>query len=445
MPNAVTDKKNILDVAIDANHEELFSGFFGETSMANDANYARRYRWFKLIFGLTSIFMWGYCFVAYAYVNTLCMSIGVFASLMHASSAYVFRRTRSMVVATYVLIGAGFIFQVSFSYFTGGFFSATLLWLAFSPLLVSVLTTRKHGFCWTVISILGTLSLYSMNRLGMVPPSVLTEEGRVVTQLMVSIGMVMLVGSHSIFLLSMGELYHRELMSKNSQVRSLMRMLSHDLVNPLTIAQAKVNRIKLGRGEVAVEIEKVAAALETIKSILSRARDLDAIESGKIGLEIRASDLHYLKNQTNLIFSEALEAKNLQIDWSGFDQDLTIATDPQIFSNQVFNNLISNAIKFSYSGSTIAISTKSRGERIGIEVRDYGRGIARDDVAKVFDATHKTTTMGTNGEKGTGFGLLLCKSFVEQMGGTIKLNSRSEDESPEDHGTSIELIMPKAA
>lgn len=441
----MNSQKNIIDVTVDANNEKLFAGFFGENSLANEANYARRSRWFMLVLGLTAVFMWAYSLIAYIYVGPLCALIGVMSSLLHASSALVLRRTKSVIIATYVLIGAGFIFQISFSYLTGGFYSATLMWLAFSPLLVSVLTTRKHGFCWMLISLSGILGLFALDRAGLTSSPILSGEGLMVTQLMVAIGMTVLVGTHSIFLLSMGELYHRELTSKNSQIRSLMRMLSHDLVNPLTIAQAKVSRIKMGRGDVAVEVEKIGAALETIKSILTRARDLDAIDSGKIGLEIRSSDLRYFKDQTNLIFSEALEAKNLRIDWSNFDERIAIATDPEIFSNQVFNNLISNAIKFSYQGSTIAISTRTKNSRVVIEVRDFGKGIARDDLPRIFEASKKTTTTGTNGERGTGFGLLLCKSFVEQMGGSIHLSSRSEDESPEEHGTSIELTMPKAS
>jgi signal transduction histidine kinase len=90
----------------------------------------------------------------------------------------------------------------------------------------------------------------------------------------------------------------------------------------------------------------------------------------------------------------------------------------------VLRNLISNAIKFTGEGGTIKISLNTFESNFEIRVEDTGIGMSEEDQGKLFSNKNHFTTRGTNNEKGTGLGLLLCKEFIEKNGGSIALSSQ---------------------
>jgi len=90
----------------------------------------------------------------------------------------------------------------------------------------------------------------------------------------------------------------------------------------------------------------------------------------------------------------------------------------------ILRNLISNAIKFTNQGGEIAISAEKTAKEIFISVSDNGMGIAPERLEKLFSIGKSDSTLGTNKEKGTGLGLILCKEFVESHGGKIWVESK---------------------
>lgn len=93
--------------------------------------------------------------------------------------------------------------------------------------------------------------------------------------------------------------------------------------------------------------------------------------------------------------------------------------------NTILRNLISNAIKFSYPESKIKISVHETKDQIEISVADSGVGIDPEDLNKLFRIEEGYSTPGTQDEKGTGLGLILCKEFVEKHGGVITVESEA--------------------
>ena len=112
--------------------------------------------------------------------------------------------------------------------------------------------------------------------------------------------------------------------------------------------------------------------------------------------------------------------------------------------HDVLANFISNAIKFSVPGDEIHLSARAEGESCIVEIRDQGIGIEQDKLVHIFDPTISTTTRGTQNEKGTGFGMPLAKSFVEEFNGTLEVHSTSKGVDPDKHGTSIILKLQLA-
>lgn len=90
----------------------------------------------------------------------------------------------------------------------------------------------------------------------------------------------------------------------------------------------------------------------------------------------------------------------------------------------VFRNLISNAVKFTPEGGTVTVSSSVNDRRVVVTVADTGIGMGPEMLQKLF-TTELKSQKGTNEEKGSGLGLLLCKEYLEQMGGTLRAESES--------------------
>jgi len=102
----------------------------------------------------------------------------------------------------------------------------------------------------------------------------------------------------------------------------------------------------------------------------------------------------------------------------------------------IFINLFTNAIKFTHEKGEINISTKQVGDFVEVAIADSGIGIKKEDVDNLFKIEKKTKSVGTQGEEGSGLGLLLCKEFAEVNGGTIKV------ESVENQGSTFTVVLP---
>jgi len=90
----------------------------------------------------------------------------------------------------------------------------------------------------------------------------------------------------------------------------------------------------------------------------------------------------------------------------------------------ILQNLLANAIKFTKSGGTVQVSATQISEKLTkISIKDSGVGIDSKNLKKIFRTDSTVTTPGTENERGTGLGLLLCKEMIERHGGTISVES----------------------
>jgi PAS domain S-box-containing protein len=99
-------------------------------------------------------------------------------------------------------------------------------------------------------------------------------------------------------------------------------------------------------------------------------------------------------------------------------------------------NLLSNAIKFSHENGTIELGIKSNEEHASFYIKDYGLGISQENIQRIFSQEEFFTTPGTFHEKGSGLGLMLCKTFVEQNKGQLNIDSEVNA------GTTISFTLP---
>ena len=102
----------------------------------------------------------------------------------------------------------------------------------------------------------------------------------------------------------------------------------------------------------------------------------------------------------------------------------------------VIRNLLFNALKFTYRGGNVSIHAHQEDSMVRVMVHDDGMGMDQDTAARVFAIDKRKSVKGTDGEKGTGLGLALCKEFVEQHGGRIWIDSQPGQ------GTTVNFTVP---
>ncbi|HPP32911.1 MAG TPA: HAMP domain-containing sensor histidine kinase [Ignavibacteriales bacterium] len=133
-----------------------------------------------------------------------------------------------------------------------------------------------------------------------------------------------------------------------------------------------------------------------------------------------------------------LQANNLQIRISVDIEPNTYVYADYNMLNTILRNIISNAIKFTPISGQISIKAKTDKDQTIIQIADTGVGIPKDKLEKLFVIEKSRSTTGTNGETGTGLGLILVKDFVEKNNGTISVHSELNK------GTIFTITLPNS-
>ncbi len=128
-----------------------------------------------------------------------------------------------------------------------------------------------------------------------------------------------------------------------------------------------------------------------------------------------------IANETLEPLKQLAQNKSIQIS-NQIPANLKVISDKSVL-HTIIRNLVSNAIKFTAKGGEIIVAANLKDHDAEIYVKDDGTGISRDKLNELFDISKRTTTKGTEGETGTGLGLLLCKEFVELQKGKIWVHS----------------------
>ena len=182
--------------------------------------------------------------------------------------------------------------------------------------------------------------------------------------------------------------------------------------------------------------EELKANTKNLFNLLENLLNWSRVQMGRMKYKPRKLLLDDLiKECINLMEGKATE-KEIHL-YSEIEQNTFVYAD-QDMVNLVLRNLVSNAIKFTNRGGTISIISKKQGKFVEIAVTDTGVGISKDKIDKLFRIDENYTTRGTEDEKGTGLGLILCKEFVEKNKGKIWV------ESTLGKGTSVKFTVPAA-
>lgn len=215
---------------------------------------------------------------------------------------------------------------------------------------------------------------------------------------------------------------NKELEELNAQKDKFFSIIAHDLKSPFNsivgFSKLLVEKVRVK------DYDSVSKYAGIIEQSSNRAMDLlmnlmewSRSQTGRMEFNPEYIEMVSLINETALLFDDIAAQKTISIV-SDLPANAHVYADKAMIST-VLRNLISNAVKFTYPGGKIIISAQENQNELKVSVSDNGVGISKSRLEKLFRLDENYSTSGTNNEKGTGLGLILCKDFVEKHEGNI--------------------------
>ncbi len=237
------------------------------------------------------------------------------------------------------------------------------------------------------------------------------------------------------------EMQNKELEVANSTKNKLFSIISHDLINPLSTLSSFSDLLNEQIIKEDTEQHKrlvhgisdsVANLNQLTQNLLNWSRtQINTIQTSKVRFSI------FNIIDTNIrLFQQSLDAKGIKVNCN-VSKDIDVFADKDMIET-VFRNLLNNAIKFSHSGGSIDVNSEVVNDEVIVSVRDYGVGMNEKIKENLFRIHNTKSTYGTNNEKGSGLGLIICYEF-------LKLNDcKLFVDSTVGKGTTFAIVFPTA-
>lgn len=175
------------------------------------------------------------------------------------------------------------------------------------------------------------------------------------------------------------------------------------------------------------EIKEFASSIVDISKqtigLLTNLLEWSRLQTGRIEFNPEPVNAYTISENTIALLRSNFEQKNISI-FNYLEKEIFVHADENMMQS-IFNNIVSNAIKFTNRNGKIILSATRMNEMIRFSVRDNGVGMNENQKSMLFGMNKSFTTPGTTNEKGSGLGMILCKDFVEKHGGEIWVESMS--------------------
>ena len=218
-----------------------------------------------------------------------------------------------------------------------------------------------------------------------------------------------------------------ELESLNRSKDRIFSVVAHDLRNPVAAVTGFSELLYENFGEFTADTQKeyllqIVQGTQRIQNLLENLLVWARSQMKAIKYEPETLRVKVVLDECARQLKANLDHKKVSCQVEVDKQCIVYADKAMIHT--VFRNLIINAIKFSFPGGRVWISSKVTSNGCSISVSDEGIGIQPEIQEKLFDSTEGISSLGTSGEAGSGLGLIICKEFLEQNSGTLSVESQ---------------------
>ncbi|MDD4374334.1 MAG: ATP-binding protein [Bacteroidales bacterium] len=233
----------------------------------------------------------------------------------------------------------------------------------------------------------------------------------------------------------------RKMQEEGKQIRfQFLSVLSHELKSPINAVEGYLKMMQEKQFGEKVEdydrmIDRSLTRLKGMRNLIMDLLDLTKIESGKKERKMRDVNLAEIAKMA----MDTMEPYAIQ---RSVKMRLNVEGDPQLLADAdemeiVFNNLISNAVKYNKEGGKVQVIISDRGKDLEIKVSDTGIGMSEEDSDKIFQDFVRIKNSKTKEITGSGLGLSITRKMIEQYNGTIEVESKP------DEGTTFTVSLPR--
>lgn len=200
---------------------------------------------------------------------------------------------------------------------------------------------------------------------------------------------------------------------------------AHELRSPMTSINGFVEGMLDGtipKEKHRMYLEIVSSEVKRLTKLVKTMLDLSRIESGRDKITLAKTDINELIRHVVIRLSQKIELKGIipEIDIS--DDPLFVLADSDKIE-QVLQNLIDNAIKFTEKDESIYISTEQKGDKVFVKIKDEGSGISEEDLKFIWDRFYTVDKARSGNKTGTGLGLSIVKTIIDQHNENITVKS----------------------
>jgi PAS domain S-box-containing protein len=223
------------------------------------------------------------------------------------------------------------------------------------------------------------------------------------------------------------KLQNEELQKINSEKDKFFSIIAHDMRGPLGGIMGMTEMLtnesyQLSENDRKQMMANLSRSSRNTFSLLENLLEWAQMKQGLTDFKPQELELTQIITECISTLEESAKVKRIELFVQIAGEQIVLADKNMLQS--VIRNLISNAIKFTPKGGKVSISAESSAnDMMVVSVRDTGIGMTREMMDNLFCIDMNTKRPGTNGEKSTGLGLLLCKEFVEKLGGKITVES----------------------
>ena len=221
---------------------------------------------------------------------------------------------------------------------------------------------------------------------------------------------------------------NEELVKANHLLDTFISVFAHDLINPFQAIIGfselmSTNRATLKKEDYIEYSELLSETSFQLNQLLTNLKSLSIIQDDQLKLEPSRVLISSIIDKVLILFEPSARKKEIVFKVHGKENDCYAYINPEIIESAL-RNLISNAVKFSNTGSNIDIEYWQKAKEIVLSVQDYGSGIPEKVLKRLYDKKQTYSTSGTANEKGSGIGLAISIELLESFNGSIEFESK---------------------
>ena len=225
------------------------------------------------------------------------------------------------------------------------------------------------------------------------------------------------------FSLNHSKRVNKQLLLANEEKNQAISLISHDLKSPFNKIKGLIHILELQTENNDSSIIDILSKVNTVTheglTLVQNLVDIKTLKSGAYLIKLNNFELNDFIMKRVKSFEQLAQTKNILLRFEPAKDDCNVISDANSVA-RIFDNILSNAIKFSPVGETISIDCTMANNSFSFSISDNGKGVAQEEIDQIFNQHKRGQTLPTGIETSNGLGLAIVSSFINKLNGSIK-------------------------